>query len=443
MKYKKSMFNVEVEKMADGRKLMYNSYTGMFGIMDAKTQSVFDVIEDIDMSNIDDEVKKTVNAVAMGGYIINAESDEIATVKLGRARGRMKDNVLALTIAPTMDCNMACPYCFENKNKTVMSRETQDKVVQFAKAHLEAYPSIKHLGVSWYGGEPLLQKEAIFYISEKLAALCDERQIVYDSSVITNGALLDAQTAKRLMECKVTSAWISVDGNREIHNKRRILKNGEDSYGIIMQNVEDCKDIIPITVRINIDKENAEHVEEFTKHLIEEKGWTGNPGFYVAFVDDYNETCPTDKSVCVPMGQIAEMTDKYMRSMYASNRDYVAGQFFPQRKVTFCGGECTLTYTIDPDGDVYNCLVQVGTKEHKTGHVDYPFMITSAYAKWLTTDIHEKCEKCEYLPQCMGGCTIYRFSGDGTPQCFSSFYTYKNTLKLAYEDYIAQKAQTQ
>jgi len=443
MKYKKSIFNVEIEKTSDGKKLMYNTYTGMFGIMDVKTQSVFDNIEDIDMSSIDSEVKETVNAVAMGRYIIHADKDEIGTIKLTRAKARMQDKTLSLTIAPTMDCNMACPYCFEDKNKTVMSRETQDKLVGFIRTHLEVYPTIKNLNVGWYGGEPLLQKETIYYLSEKLIELCDEKDVVYNGSLITNGALLDLETAKRLAECKVTSAWISVDGNRDIHNKRRILINGEDSYGIIMQNVEDCKDIIPITIRVNIDKENADNIEEFTEYLTHEKGWTSNPGFYIAFVDDYNETCMTEKSICVPMAQIAEMTDRHLRSMYVSNRDYVAGQFFPQSKVTFCGGECTLAYTVDPDGDVYNCLVQVGMKEHKTGHVDYPLLITPAYTKWLTTDIHEKCQKCEYLPQCMGGCTIYRFSGDGTPQCFSSFYTYKNTLKLAYEDYVAQKAQAQ
>jgi len=63
---------------------------------------------------------------------------------------------------------------------------------------------------------------------------------------------------------------------------------------------------------------------------------------------------------------------------------------------------------------------------------------TEKYLKWLLLDLHEKCEECEYLPLCQGGCGVHRLKG-GEPQCILTYYKYKDTLKLAYKDYLLQK----
>ena len=96
-------------------------------------------------------------------------------------------------------------------------------------------------------------------------------------------------------------------------------------------------------------------------------------------------------------------------------------------------------YVIDPEGYYSNCYVTVGVKEARTGHISKPFLITPEYGKWLLTDIPKECEQCEYLPMCMGGYGIHRLRDGGSPKCFRTYYTYKDMLKLAYEDYITQK----
>ena len=190
-----------------------------------------------------------------------------------------------------------------------------------------------------------MHKEAIYYLSEKLIAICAEREVEYIADLISNGTLLDVETAKRLADdCKVMRANLTIDGMGETHNKRRILVSGGDSYDTIMKNIEDCAEVLNTVVRINVDKDNADEIENFTKYLIDEKKWLLNPSFYLAFVDDYAESCLIDKSTCVPIEQIAEMSHRYERAVYASNRNTVTGTFFPRRKATYCGGECTLSY---------------------------------------------------------------------------------------------------
>src|SRR5690606_23118219 len=97
--------------------------------------------------------------------------DELSSIKLNRAKSKYHDNSLSLTIAPTLDCNMCCPYCYEDKNKTVMSEEIQNKLIDFVERHLKDYPNIESFTVTWYGGEPLLQKEIVYNLSRELIKL--------------------------------------------------------------------------------------------------------------------------------------------------------------------------------------------------------------------------------------------------------------------------------
>jgi uncharacterized protein len=453
MKLKKSNYNVEIEALEDGNKLIYNTYSGVFGIMDKKTQAIFDSIESTkvvlvdasdtgnEMGNINtrNETLKTVDIMFRAGYIVDADKDELTTIKLERAKGRHRENALNITIAPSLDCNMACPYCFEDRDDLVMSIETQSQLVSFVKTHLEGYPNIKHLGISWYGGEPLMQKDIIYSLSEKLIKLCKEKGVKYSASIISNGILLDPETAKHLKDyCKISGIQITIDGLKETHNARRILIGDGDGFDIIVNNIEACKDILNISVRVNVDKENVCDIKQLTRYFLEEKGWKGKPSFHLAPIDDYDGTCLISKSKCLLGEEFAAVDIQCIRATYAHNRDAVVHQFFPSRKPVFCGGESVLGYVVGPNGSVYNCYVHIGNRERITGHVSKPFVFTDEYGKWLLSDIHSKCEKCSFLPMCMGGCMVHRMNNGGEPTCFRTFYTYKDVLKLAYDDYLIQ-----
>ena len=48
-----------------------------------------------------------------------------------------RGEALSLTICPTLACNFACPYCFEQARSGRMSKETEDLVCRFAKENME------------------------------------------------------------------------------------------------------------------------------------------------------------------------------------------------------------------------------------------------------------------------------------------------------------------
>lgn len=64
---------------------------------------------------------------------------------------------MSLIIAPTLDCNFRCPYCFEDLKKIYMTKGTVNAIKNFVRNKIKN--GVTNLNVSWYGGEPLLCKK--------------------------------------------------------------------------------------------------------------------------------------------------------------------------------------------------------------------------------------------------------------------------------------------
>lgn len=75
------------------------------------------------------------------------------------------DKIANIIIAPTLECNAHCFYCFENGfKKGKMSIETADRLVDYLQEHWNG----EKLGITWFGGEPLLAADIIDRIIDKL-----------------------------------------------------------------------------------------------------------------------------------------------------------------------------------------------------------------------------------------------------------------------------------
>lgn len=66
--------------------------------------------------------------------LINRDENEVEMLKFQNHRARFDDSNLTLTIAPTMECNFVCPYCFEEGVRyRRMDKEIENQVVKFVK----------------------------------------------------------------------------------------------------------------------------------------------------------------------------------------------------------------------------------------------------------------------------------------------------------------------
>ena len=137
-----------------------------------------------------------------------------------------------------------------------MSMSVQQALVQFADNLLADADS---LTVSWFGGEPTLCIDTIEFLSQKLSDLCKKNGVPFgESSIITNGYLLDVERALRLRRLGISRAQITLDGDRETHNKRRPLRGGKATFERILDNITQIHNVLEIYIRINLDRCSAD-----------------------------------------------------------------------------------------------------------------------------------------------------------------------------------------
>jgi len=438
--YKKSNFNVIVETMEDGSNLVFNTMTCVLGVMDLKTQGIYEGIESLDTAKIDGEIKETVNTMLGTGFIVPDDCNEYDVLKAKDAIGRFSEfaDLLTLTIATSLNCNMACTYCYEGKtelNKIDMSEEVQADVFEFVKRHFESR-SIKRLQIMWYGGEPLLNKGAIYNLSEKFKALCKKHQAHYMADIVTNGILLDGETARKLKEeCNVATAQITIDGTKEQHDKKRVYLHGDSSFDIIVDNIGASREYLGIILRMNVDKDNVDSVDALKKDFAD-RSWEGNPHFAPSRIRD-DGNCNYDTSCVLTSEDFAKFETKQIETSYAADERNIT-KVYPARKNYFCGAQRLNSFVIDPEGRLYNCWNDVGIHDKSFGDVKKGYNLNRNYTKWLLSTPPPKCTDCQFLPICQGGCP-YHYVDGGEPQCLNWVSDYKSRLKLAYKDHVIKQ----
>ena len=143
-----------------------------------------------------DEIKKFLYEK---NFFDNNERDEI----LERQKKSIESsNTLMLIIKLTELCNFRCVYCYEDFSNKNIDKQKSDKIIEFISNQINRSDFNKVI-INWFGGEPLLNTEAIEYISPKIKRLCDKKGIEYIGSITTNGFLLNEKNFNMLLENSV------------------------------------------------------------------------------------------------------------------------------------------------------------------------------------------------------------------------------------------------
>lgn len=394
---------------SDGTWLVFNSWsTALAEIEPEQLSFVRAILADPDNVPCDTAEKRGIReAMIDAHFLIEDEMDELATIKADLLRDRFSNDYLYLTIAPTLQCNFACDYCYEEHLKITMSRAVEKALVQWVDKRMKA---INELHVTWYGGEPLLPKsyEVLERLSQAFIKMTEESGIKYSSHLVTNGYLLDRPKMEALAGLGVDMVQVTLDGPPEIHDKRRHLVGGQETFQRIIDNIKEIVDLAEFQLRINIDQRNAMSALDVVE-IIEKAGLGGKLRPYLAQVVASGATCGNIHEMCFSDEDFAKTEIEIYRE--AARRQLKIARYPFRITGAYCSADRVNAYVVAPNGSIFKCWHEVTlTPDKSIGSVldeQEPFQKYNE-DNWLGWDALEKseCRSCDILPMCHGGCPL-------------------------------------
>jgi uncharacterized protein len=453
--YKSSFYNLLIPVPETKETLLYNTFHGGVIVLNShERKKVANIVQLkeflLDENSSNDHFLKMLIEKK---YIIDSTIDEFNMFKNKNANS-IKNHYyngvssLGFIIGTTSNCNMACPYCFEFKKPNYM---IDDDLIEFLDKYIKSIitqsPDVKkwkELGVTWYGGEPLIGIKTIEKLTPKLISLAQKYRMEYYASIITNGILLTRKAWDILMKCHVTRIQVTVDGIKEIHNAHRPLKKRQGkNYEQILENIALMPEGMQLTIRINTDTNVVEHFEEFLDDLDSYKIWPQrhkNIRLYPSRLRSYPGAKESDLSgrISIPEWDstrqklIDMMLDHINKWAKINNTKKAKTIFmFPQPRFEDC--RCLVSphvLTIGADGYIYKCWEHIHDEKKRIQHIKENYD-RNKFSEYLNFNRIDRCHKssiCKFLPICNTmGCII----PDST-SCHVDDHRYLEALKNRY-----------
>jgi uncharacterized protein len=176
----------------------------------------------------------------------------------------VSNKLLQLIIFPTEACNFRCVYCYETYRHGRMDKTTIEGIKNYLSVRI---PELTSLHVSWFGGEPLLAMDIIEDISAHILNLLEKNpECIYHADMTTNAYTLSLPVFEKLCNFKIELYQITFDGQKEFHDKKRILANGKGTFDRIWENLINLKSTrhnVSFLIRLHLDKNNYGNIRPF------------------------------------------------------------------------------------------------------------------------------------------------------------------------------------
>ena len=380
-----------------------------------------------------------------GGFLVAADSDELATIR-ERYRNARAETPVVLTITTTIDCNLGCYYCYENRSPDALSAPDVAAIVSLAAERLRGR---KRLHVDWYGGEPLMNVEFIEAASSALQSFCASRDVRYGASVISNGTCWPEDVGGFVTRHKLTQVQISFDGLRSNHDRRRRYRAGyapspgASSFDRAVALVDRLVDHVRVDVRFNIDRGNQADLLPFLD-FAKSRGWFGarHPvTFQPARLSAYPERSSFVRRRELSVSEYDALragVRRAARGAFAVDESE-APEGFPRPRTSVCAALARDSVVVGADRKLYRCGLQVSEPHRSVGDlgparrsVALPLFGGDDASWWDGFDptTRPRCRCCSFLPVCWGGCPKKHLEGDSHALVEQGAYWRQNLARL-------------
>jgi uncharacterized protein len=387
-----------------------------------------------------------------GGFLIPAGTNEVAAIRERYWRAR-RDTPMTLTITTTMDCNLGCYYCYEERSDAQLQPHDIDAIVAHAERRLRQNGR-RTLHVDWYGGEPLLNLPALEAGSDALQALCARLGVAYGASIVSNGTAWPIDVGAFVSRHRLRQVQISFDGLAAHHDARRRYRRGRtpeadaSSFARAVTVVDALLDHVRVDVRLNLDRQNQGDLLPFVEFM-RQRGWF--TARFPAVLQIARISAFSERSAFLRRHEIPGVA---FESLRASARAAVGGAIaveesevpdgFPYPRTSVCGALADDSVVIGADGGMYRCGLQVAEPHRQVSQLAHqnlkllPMLRTEGDAGgadrewWAAFDPTQlpTCSRCSFLPVCWSGCPKRHLDEDAEAIAEQGAYWRRNLARL-------------
>lgn len=369
-------------------------------------EAVLQAIEDGSLAEADRETLRKL------GFLTADPAEEKAEMLTVLEEADRHRQTFSAVVILNLDCNLACTYCYEGslKGKRYMAAETADRLVAFLEQkHLARG---KDLNIHFHGGEPLLGTKLIESISTRLGSAAAAVQRRFGFTLITNGTLLSRETVELLRPLGLSGAKVTIDGPREVHDRFRPFRSGKGSFDLILGNLKDVCDLIPVQIGGNYTQETYREFPRLLDNLIEE-GLTPDRISLVKF-DPVNKVVddrlpPDFNQGCISLSEPWLVEASLFLREEILNRGFATPRMEPHACMIGSSEELVINY----DGSFYKCPAFVGMDGFAVGDL-WSGVQECRESHCLDSWKNDECLECAYLPICFGGCRLFRLLKTGS-----------------------------
>lgn len=326
------------------------------------------------------------------GLIIAEKLDEMDIYNQWCSLQRKVDRpYISINITATLKCNARCYYCYENGVKHSDFEEKQlFLLIKFLKERVRENDTLL---LNWFGGEPLMNKKVLNFVSNELKRY----GISFCSYIITNGSLINKKMVTTdFIRWNVKDVQITLDGLGETYEKRKAyIDQKRNIFLRILQKIElVAKNGVRVHIRLNVDRRNKMEILDLLKLLNTNFGQLNEVTWYPAFLTGIGDDLTEDEKVSFVKDML------YITQNPAKMN--IGRRLYSMPKIRACMRNDPKSFSIDVFGHVYSCEHLVGRKEKFIGTLK-EFDDQKNLCRTNVT-LREECKKCVFLPKCMGGC---------------------------------------
>lgn len=348
------------------------------------------------------------------GILVNdALEDDAAFSQLKNAYLAASKAVHILYLSIVNSCNLACQYCYVEKNSDenkieYMSIETVDIVIEKFSNYIKEV-GIKDAKIIFFGGEPLLNYKAITYAVNKIRT----RDVDIKLAIVTNGVLLTEEKINYLVDNQV-QIGISLDGPKEINDLQRVYKGSpqQSVYEDVIDKITYLNEVsADFCISVTLTTYSLQNRCRITKWL---KNINVNKVFFNLF--------HFSKSENDEWKQYYESVGSYITDFYNSTQtlnirnERLCRELDVCTKKAFKFAECASIganqITIKSNGDICVCPGYTKSNNYILGNIyDLEFndlLSSNEFNFWTSrsTIFNDECINCEALFVCGGGCSM-------------------------------------